>query len=230
MLKDIQITLYDIFGYFLPGLIILLAVWIAFRTMFWPGEPVIVWHILSSQGIVSMFLVAYLAGHLGQGVGNLFQKLPIVDPNKGFSLHPEIDRSLKQNAASRFGVKADGFTVSDLYELCDQALVHHGSFGEREIFTYREGFYRGNFVGLALLTCALVLRAIYGPTKLAIVADTMIDLGRSHLTFLSVTAAIGAWLAFQRYKRFAQYRIRSCFLRFLALTAESPSRKGGESK
>jgi hypothetical protein len=40
MLKDIQVTLYDIFGYLLPGFIFLAGIAMLFWAIFMPSAPI----------------------------------------------------------------------------------------------------------------------------------------------------------------------------------------------
>lgn len=219
MLKDFQITLYDLFGYLLPGGVILLSLAILFWTLFWPNDPFVFWLDLSTPKIVCVLFVAYLAGHVGQAVGNLIEKIPAA--HRMLYDHLPISRHLealvRKAFCSRFGRDAEALEPHELYELCDQTLIHHGSLGEREIFTYREGFYRGNCVALGLLALALFVRLFRTPTKLW-VAEGVVYLSQKLLFLAAALASVAAALAFQRYLRFARHRIRSCLLRFLALT------------
>jgi hypothetical protein len=219
--KSIQVTLYDLFGYLLPGGVILLSLWIVFHSLFLRQEPLVLWAELSTQAIVGLSFVAYLLGHLGQGLGNLLQKLGPVNPDRRFSIPPEIDHLLRKAATSRFDISLAELTLPQLYELCDEALLHHGSLGEREIFTYREGFYRGTFVAFSLLALALLLPVAFGPTRVVHVGRS-VDAGRLPFLFTSVMSALGACLALERYKRFARYRVRRCLLRFVALATSGP--------
>jgi len=214
--RNLQLSLYDFFGYLLPGAVLSLSAWVAFGTLFWPQEPVLVWAPLSTQGAVVLLLIAYLVGHLGQGIGNLLQKLPLVDPLCASALAPTLEDSVRRAASSRFGIAARDLTASQLLELCGEALLHSESPGEQEIFTYREGFYRGIFVSLIFLAFALIVRLIRGPAAV-FAGGTAFELARGPLSFGVVLSLVGAWLALQRYKRFAAYRMRRTLLRFLAL-------------
>lgn len=76
MFKDIQVTLYDIFGYFFPGLILAFALSILSWAMFWPQEPYVIYTDFSGPVITIIVLIAYLGGHLSQACGNFLEKTP----------------------------------------------------------------------------------------------------------------------------------------------------------
>lgn len=141
MFKDIQVTVYDIFGYFFPGAILLFALTILFWAVFWPQAPYVVYMDFSGTTIAILVLIAYLAGHLSQACGNFLERLPaakdVLDTN--LLIDEELVSALKKHLTQRFGHGVEDLSPRGTHRLCDQSLVHHGSFGEREIFMYREG-------------------------------------------------------------------------------------------
>lgn len=148
MFKDIQVTLYDIFGYLLPGAVLLLAVALVFWTLFWPRASLNLPSTLPALAMTTMLFAAYLVGHLTQAIGNLLEK---VSPGRAkldeeVPVSPELGMVLIHAVTTRFGEHTKSLEAKELYHLCDQTFIHCGSLGslgEREIFTYREGFYRG---------------------------------------------------------------------------------------
>lgn len=223
MLKDIQITLYDIFGYLLPGSVVVLALVVGLWAVFWPHSLLPVPLSLPALVVTALLFAAYLAGHLAQAMGNIVERRS--EASKRFDeqipLSDELQKILRASAAKHLGVPSD-LSAKELYLLCDQALVHNGSMGEREIFVYREGFYRGNSVALAALTLSLCVRIICSPA-IAAIGPRTIELHRSHLALAAVLTAAGAWLAFRRYLRFREYKYVTCFARFLSLWPASSS-------
>src|SRR2546429_387505 len=74
MIQSLRLSLYDFFGYFLPGMIVTVALFIFAWAVYYPYIP-----ILISAG-VSVFwiaggLLSYFAGHLVQALGNIVSKL-----------------------------------------------------------------------------------------------------------------------------------------------------------
>jgi hypothetical protein len=131
VLKDIQITLYDIFGYFLPGVIFVFALTVLFWALFWPTKPYVIYKDFSGAVIAIFVLIAYLSGHIAQGCGNFLEKLPkakhVLDSKP--HIGKELDTALRQALTQRFGEGAEKLPPREMYGLCDQSLVHHGSFG-----------------------------------------------------------------------------------------------------
>ena len=139
----------------------------------------------------------------------------------------ESDIPLSQNAktmvldsaARRFGETARTLPAKEFYLLCDQALVNAASLGDRDVFVYREGFYRGNSVALAFLSISLGLRLIGSPACVLIGAR-VIAFHRAAITLAAALTAFGAWLAYRRYLRFREYKFKTCFIRFLSLSED----------
>ena len=221
MFKDVQVTLYDFFGYLLPGAATLFAVVLVFWTFFWPHASLSLPSALPVLATTSLLFAAYLAGHLGQALGNLLEKVSPGRNNldKKLPLSPELGKEVVHALAGRFGEQIKTLEPKELFHLCDQALVHCSSLGEREIFTYREGFYRGNAVALSCVSFALAVRLVCVPAMLSI-GGQIYEIYRAPLALAVVLTGVSAWLCYARFLRFAEHRYRSCFLRFLALSKE----------
>jgi|SRR5207302_5944388 hypothetical protein len=217
--KDFQFTLYDIFGYLLPGAAILLAAILFFWTFFWPTSSLTLPSTLPVLTSTSLLFGAYLAGHVGQALGNLLEKLSKARGklDTELPLSPEMAKLFIQEVVTRFGEQARQLKANELFHLCDQTLVHNCSPGEREIFTYREGFYRGNAVALSFVTLALVARLVSAPA-LVVLLGRGFELHRGPLAFAAVLTSVGACLCYSRFLRFAKHRYTSCLLRFLAFS------------
>jgi hypothetical protein len=228
MIKEIQITLYDIFGFLIPGVIMVGAISLFYWTIFWPASTLVIPSKLPAIALGSFVFAAYLVGHLGQAIGNLLEKLPMIRKRleEALPLSEEVEELLRSTIGARFGKALESLKPRELFALCDQALLHHDSPGEREIFVYREGFYRGNSVALAILAVALAVRMVHAPAVVAVLGAT-VELYRGPLALACALAALGAWLAFRRYVRFGDHLFRTCFLRYLSLDpSASIERKG----
>jgi len=228
MFKDIQVTLYDIFGYLLPGVVVFAALIILMWSIFWPSDTLVIQSTLPTVELVGLLLATYIAGHLVQGLANVLESI-VRRWNflNEMPLSAELTKLVRGAAASHFGKEVESLSSRELFGLCDQTLLHHGSPGEREIFVYREGFYRGIFVALCLLTLALFARMVSRPILIcAFGIDT--ELWRRHVAFGAFLAAVGAIFAFRRYIRFAEHCRRAGFLRFLALAQEGYPKKEGK--
>lgn len=219
MFKDLQVTLYDIFGYLFPGAIVVFALTILSWSLFWPAQPYTIYTDFSWPAVIIIALVSYLGGHLAQACGNFLEKLPRATDilHKRLLIDEGLSGELKKTLGKRFGASAEALPPREMYQLCDQCLVHHGSLGEREVFIYREGFYRGVCVALAVLAIGLSVRLVRFPARLWIL-DSPTDIPFGALVLAILISVLGCWLCFRRYLRFAEHRIRTCLLRFLALS------------
>jgi hypothetical protein len=222
--QDIQVTLYDFFGYLLPGTIVVLAVTVGYWAVFWPYYSLSVPLQLPALAVTFLVFAAYLAGHLAQAMANIVERWS--DASKRFDekvpLSVELEKWLRASAEKHLGKPAGNLTAKELYLLCDQTLVHNRSMGEREIFIYREGFYRGNSVALAVLTVSLCARLFCSPAVIVLGQKTT-ELHRNQIALAAAFTTLGAWLAYRRYLRFREYKYQTCFLRFLTLWTPGPS-------
>ena len=81
MIKELQVTLYDCFGYLFPGIPVVLGVGLIFLAFYIPpplqvaqsSPPTvsILNEMPSIAGWLLLALLAYFAGHVGQAVGNM---------------------------------------------------------------------------------------------------------------------------------------------------------------
>jgi hypothetical protein len=222
--KDIQVTLYDFFGYLLPGSVVVLAVVVGFWAVFWPHSSLLVPLQLPALAATFLSFAAYLAGHLAQAMANIAESWSRASKrfDEKIPLSTELEKWLRESTARHLGEPAGKLTAKELYLLCDQTLIHNHSMGEREIFIYREGFYRGNSVALAALTVSMCVRLLCSPAVFVIGQRTT-ELHRNHIALAAALTALGAWLAYRRYLRFREYKYQTCFLRFLSLWTPSPS-------
>jgi len=235
MFKQIQVTLYDLFGYLMPGTIFLVATAILLWTVVFPIESVTVvgangaWCIfgLSSVGIIRLgwwliVLLAYFSGHMAQAIGNvLVGCIKSIDSLK-LSLWqideiPEPIMTLARlNAVSMFGSAVKNIDSLWLYRLCDASIAQCGSIEDRELYQHREGFYRGLTVAFLMLGLSVSLRAIVPGASFQTEQNTFL-VPFVALVFLILISLVGVLLSFLRYRRFYSYRVTSAILGFITL-------------
>lgn len=227
MFSEVQLTLNQVFGYLLTGMVILAALLVLFWALFWPTVPLRLPSNLPVLPVVGLLFLAYLVGHLGQAMGSILENFP--KPKQIFEgrlpLCPQLSQLFRVAVVRHYGELAKSLTPRELYDLCDQALFNHGSQGEREILTYRESFYGGNSVALMLLALSLVLRLVRADTVI-VLAYRRVELNEGELALAALLTGLGAWLAFRRYVRSCEYKFTSCFLRYLALLTDSEPEGG----
>ena len=208
-LSDLRVTLYDVFGYLLPGLVAFGAVTIFVWAAVFPTASLDEPHLSSAEWI-GVLLTSYMLGHLVQAITGLIAAFrgkaaaaldwfPLTDIGQKVGV-PALPAGSNAAAAEARAEK--------IYELCDIAVAQKGSTGDREIYQYREGFYRGLTVSLVLGLLAVVVRAI-------VTGDALV--GKHHFVtsgeyFLACGVLIvAAILAFRRYRLFFNLKVHNTF-------------------
>jgi hypothetical protein len=202
------------------------------------GIALLFWSIFFPQSVVAFDLksvevwavslgLAYVGGHVCQGVGNEVSRLSTPPEEAAFAgvLSPAIIAACKKKAKELTGVDAGALSPRWLYRLCDDAVIRSGKIGEREVFVYREGFYRGSFIGMAILVSGvlglfvrLLLEADNGAGRWGNAAKLGdLEFTPARLVFLAATGTVTSALLWRRYQRFAEYRVTHAMLGFLTI-------------
>jgi hypothetical protein len=211
-MKEIQITLYDVFGYLIPGVISLVSIAILVGTLFLEGAidiptyPAFVW--------IALAVIAYITGHMTQAIATaLLTLLPstihrTLTLRTKFSLEKEVLQRVNEKARRIAGIEgAATLNSGTVFEICDHYVQQHCKTDARDIYVYREGFYRGISVALLCFGVALLIRL---PLEMSEVrwAELRLSLSRSQVTALILVSFSGAWLMYQRYRRFGNYLVK----------------------
>lgn len=218
---NLKITLYDIFGYVLPGIVFLVGIAILFWSVFYPQT-----HLVPVKGTtatwVSFVVLSYFSGHMLQALGNLLMKRfqsaenLLLTKNQADSLPEALVQSAKEKASSILGVDVKDISPEWLFRICDEMIVQGGITEDRELYQYREGFYRGLTIAFLVLSLSLTIRAIVYGTFIEL-SDSLLYISKPMLFFFIIVFFIGTWLSFFRYRRFAKYRVSHAIIGFLAL-------------
>ena len=96
-----------------------------------------------------ILLASYFSGHIVQALANLLMKL--LKSPENIMLSKTSEQSLPEPLINKAKSKVKKIIDDDtkeinsdwLFRICDEYVVQNGSLGDREIFVYREGFYRG---------------------------------------------------------------------------------------
>lgn len=239
MIKDLQVTLYDVFGYLLPGMVFLAALATLFWAIYLPSTE-FVFDLPTVEIWIIFVVMSYVAGHMAQAVGNLITwvrpsteelVLGSTSTHKG-RLSESLVNACKAKAKEALSVDLTNENANWVYRFCDDAVIRSGKVGERDIYIYREGFYRGILIAMltfAVATLALIVRLFWVEGHK--LKTPKWDITQGQLVFFLLLWSVWAWLAFQRYRRFGEYRITHALLGFLTVKEEKkPDAKKDEPK
>jgi len=221
MLGDLRASLYDVFGYLLPGLVAAVAVGLVFW-MLHPGS-VLALPALGDSGFVALLLLtaAYLIGHLTHALGNVVPALrcseeeALLKPGTATAMAPPILRAIELTLQRRYGMAVSSLPPREKFALMDEGRAVAPREGDREVYVYREGFYRGMVVAAGLLAVAVLARIAAANTCVLVAAGSTVCLQRRDLFLLAGLAAAAAWGFFRRMRRFTQYRLQRAALLWL---------------
>lgn len=219
-MKTVEITLYDIFGYLIPGCVAFVAIYLIAWRIVLPAHQD--WSSISTLGWIIVAGVAYVTGHLLQALSNIVYRFGWKNPEQCIlvdaSLVPSNVLVVAQEASRRaIGLSEnDNVDMKTLYEIMDHYIQQHGKTESRDIYIYREGFYRGLSVGLFLLTIGSLIHMTGEETAAAAFGGT-ITLTRPCMGFVAILSVIMALLGLARYRRFMTYRVKNCLFSFLTI-------------
>jgi hypothetical protein len=220
VLRDVQVTLYDVFGYLLPGLLALGALAAVFWAVVAPGYPLGApnW---PGPGWVAVIVAAYLVGHLLQAAANIALKM---SRTQDADLAADVLAGVPVPRRAALVEAAGGDEPSWIYRFADVMVLQRGNPADRDLFVYREGFYRGMAGAFACAIAAGAIRWSRDGTSVVIrgVAD---NVPSSAFVVLLVIFVIGLVLSVGRYRRFARYRVSAAIWGCVALmdSAVAPS-------
>jgi hypothetical protein len=163
MVKEIQATLYDVFGFLVPGTVVVAAVALLFCFFYLPPAPT-TYPAPDLLAWVAGIVLAYFGGHMAQALGNItegiftpIEKIVLEGPEGRYRLADQVIAACKVKLKETLKVDPDGMKAWSLYRQCDDAVLRSGKIGEREVYVYREGFYRGSAIAFALLAASALL-------------------------------------------------------------------------
>jgi hypothetical protein len=214
-MDSFKFTLYELFGYMAPGLVLFFALIVASWSLFSPNATLVLnVSALNVREIAIGLFVSYLLGHFCQGLH--------VKWLSAAKIPGALRDRVVSHAAACVGIE---HLKEDLaVRVSDEYAIQHGKAGDREVFVYREGFYRGTAIALFVLTVALFLRIARGPASIVFGPVPHI-LSRIEVGSLAMLVLLMAWVYVRRFQRFSNYRVTRSLLAFLvALPGSEPNK------
>ena len=215
MKLDWQFSLYDFFGFLIPGAVLLFALVMIYMGMFLP-QGVLELNSLSLEEWVIFLALSYLCGHLAQGITN---HLP--PWNSGVKWYftggtnwwtrdwPTIEEDSPAIARKQLGKIIDAGWIkklqdADVCALCEHFLVMAGRTGDREVHQYRRGFYRGFSFSSFAAALAFLFRIVTPPLAVRFTGH-MHEATIWELVFLAVFFSAAGGISLNRQRRFVMY-------------------------
>ncbi|MGP8141060.1 MAG: hypothetical protein ACLQBU_04240 [Terriglobales bacterium] len=127
---------------------------------------------------------------------------------------------------SRYFLRINGHP---LVRALDEYSVQAGELGDREIFVYREGFYRGTSIACFFLSIALLVRACVPGASIQFTKGLFYISTVELLLTAFIISGIGRMFV-RRYRRFADYRITRAVLAALVLENLPKGNDSGRAK
>ena len=217
-LNSITLTLFDIFGYILPGFVVLFAVSI-FESSFTSLQ--LLNFTESSRSILTSTVVAYFLGHLCHSLAeglyrivNHFLKL------EGDKLSEGLYRKLRKAEEEVYEVKItsddQGAHRKEVYLMADSFLAAAGNVKERDSLVAREGFAKSSTAAFMILTLVLIVTLFKGGATIQTASQAAHTFNVWTSFIFVVLTGITTSIFFARFVFFRRLKINNIQLLFLA--------------
>lgn len=226
-MANLSFTLYEILGYLFPGSVTLTGFILLYWALFVPKVPLGVANFQPSLVLWGLILIAaYLLGHAAQAVSNrilgAIEKSALAMQGATW-----MRERAKHTAADLVGISADKIEPGWVFRVLDEYAVQAGQPGDRDMFIYREGFYRATSIALFFLSLTLLIRTAVPGASIQFTRWLFAVNWSQLLTTALVTGLVG-WFFLERYKRFVAYRVTRAVLSALVIRSASPKNKIGK--
>ncbi len=222
MVGDFRASLYDLFGYLLPGFVAAVGIGLLWHAIFANDSAIPLDPLATPLIGSSALLVAYLLGHFCHAIGNIFPTSPEDELLKsGGQESLTLLKAIDERFTVRHGVVATTLKPVEKYGILDEEGMFTGQRGDRDVYVYREGFYRGMVVASLILSVGVAFHLPLDRTCFSLGSSSTCLRSVEFLAIMLLSGAY-AWGSFARMKRFGRYRVERAAFRWLAATAGNP--------
>jgi len=215
MIGQFRATLYDLFGYLIPGIVTAVGLLLVGVAISGTGHGDLAWVAESAPAVLALVL-CYALGHLSQAAGNLVlpteHALVYLEPGEYAA---DVLRRAKQLLGERIGIDAAALEAERCMALMGECRTLVAPDEEHEMYVYREGFYRGMAMASAVLVVAFVVTAMRGSARVAL-PGAAICVGTRGALLVGAACLVAAGLFVARLWRFQCYRVHEEVDAFLA--------------
>jgi hypothetical protein len=226
-LSKITLSLYDIFGYLLPGYLIFVAASIAEASF---TDNSVLFLGRANKNMIVTALLAYFLGVVCHAFAALIHRRnfrrPDADggtPNMKTAaglLDPKVRERVVNELESTYQVELDTATGLDRYLLADSYVLAFGGSAEREMLTSREGFFKSGTIALVVLAITLLAVALLAAPRLQIMAGFYLPLSATFVVVAFLVMVVLAVIFHLQFKFFNEAKRNNAFLLFLAIRSK----------
>jgi len=150
-MKEFQFTIYEILGYLAPGAVALAGLYLAGVALF--DARLASLATAGTRVVVGMAVFAYILGHCTHAIANVLFSGLKVDAQAAAEVPECVRAALLQRFEDALGKP---LPEDNLYVASDALVTQVGNTELRDVYVYREGFYRGLTVGLPVLGAGIL--------------------------------------------------------------------------
>jgi hypothetical protein len=217
-LSNITLSLFDIFGYLLPGFVVFCAASISVSSFTGSSALSLTG---SPNSILLASVAAYFLGHLCHLLAEwLYQRLGKYFKGSEVRLSEGLYRRVRAVAEETYGVQVTsddkGAHRRELYLMADAYLAASGNVQERDSLLAREGFAKTSTAAFAILTLVLAASLFKGGATVNLMQTSPYRLDVGVTIGLSIVTLFATWLFWLRFLFFRRLKTNNIQVLFLA--------------
>jgi len=223
MFGNLRITVYELLGFFVPGMVAVSAAFVLMWAAFFPTYSIpLRFQAFSVEQWLFTLLSFYLAGHLMQAISN---KYPL--PDKALEKNCMTLCQLFRDRLEREGIIGSESQLSyrETYLIASSIVSQFGSVADQDVYVYREGFYRGTSLSMFVLSASVFVRCFrFGAT---IRPDGLTICRLPFLAMFTIAAVclLAGYAFLKRYYRFSQLKAENAFACALLINPLQPRKE-----
>jgi hypothetical protein len=223
--EKLNLTLFDILGYLLPGFLVIFCLSLIESTFFHSS-------LLSLASLGNdwflVTLAAYFSGHICHIIASLV-KVGFIN-HLGAKNRSEnyLYKKFKQAAISTYQLdlkEADNLSSLDFYLLADSYVVASGGSDERNSLIVREGFYKTTTIAFGFLFLTTLCSIFSGGLKVQMEIGNVLYLGIITTIVLVVISFLIFLIFGNRFIFYNRMKLNNTYLLFLAYQEKNNRKK-----
>jgi hypothetical protein len=214
-MKKYSVTFYDLIGYLVPGLFLALVVaatastlldnkmiFHRFYTLKWP------WHLA----------IAYVAGHAMQAIATIALPFNVSSWWRGNDWAPDLKKNILYRLENEILERDKSETIPEnlIVHLAEAAITLDHQIERADTFRALQGFFRAMTGVFSLVTIVSCLFFFFRVPFIFYVSQEELTFPPSVMGLLALLSGTCVLLFYYRFRRFAEYRLRTIFLSYYA--------------